>query len=144
MSICMMAVQYVWHESTKPSWRHFPCYWPSNYKGPMRWSLIFSLMLAWTICGTNNRIVGDLRRHEAQVTHPRSMPWPFQLTALTGELWGVFRELFEEKWPRYVERALYTQILCSDWITCATDLAPFIFQYGQIWKKTYQGSVHTI
>ena len=27
--------------------------------------------------------------------------------ALTGELWGVYRELYEEKWPRYIESALY-------------------------------------
>ena len=27
--------------------------------------------------------------------------------ALTGELWDVFRELYKEKWPRYIESALY-------------------------------------
>ena len=26
---------------------------------------------------------------------------------LIGELWGIFRVLFEEKWPRYIESALY-------------------------------------
>ena len=24
-----------------------------------------------------------------------------------GEIWGVFRELYKEKWPRYIESALY-------------------------------------
>ena len=28
--------------------------------------------------------------------------------ALTGEIWGVFRELYQEKSPRYIESALYT------------------------------------
>ena len=27
--------------------------------------------------------------------------------ALMGELWGVFCELHEEKWPRYTESALH-------------------------------------
>ena len=27
--------------------------------------------------------------------------------ALTGELWGVFRENFKEKLPRYIESAQY-------------------------------------
>ena len=30
-----------------------------------------------------------------------------QYVALTDELWGNFRELFEENWPRYIESALY-------------------------------------
>ena len=32
----------------------------------------------------------------------------FPNLALTGELWGVFRELYEEKWHRYIERARYS------------------------------------
>ena len=24
-----------------------------------------------------------------------------------GELWGVYRHLYDEKWPRYIESALY-------------------------------------
>ena len=31
--------------------------------------------------------------------------------ALTGELWGVFHEIFKEKWPRYIESALYKDII---------------------------------
>ena len=31
--------------------------------------------------------------------------------ALTGELWGVFREWFKEKWPRYIESALYRVVI---------------------------------
>ena len=27
--------------------------------------------------------------------------------ALPGELWGVYPELYKEKWPRYIESALY-------------------------------------
>ena len=38
---------------------------------------------------------------------------------LTGELWGVFRELFKEKWPRYIESALYS--ICS-WYRMVTYL----------------------
>ena len=30
--------------------------------------------------------------------------------ALTGELWGVFREFFKEKWLRYIESALYMNL----------------------------------
>ena len=26
--------------------------------------------------------------------------------AAMGEIWGIFRELYEEKWPRYIESAL--------------------------------------
>ena len=31
--------------------------------------------------------------------------------ALTGELWGVFCEDFEENWPRFNGTALYTAIM---------------------------------
>ena len=35
----------------------------------------------------------------------RNVLMPF--LAVTGKLWGVFRELYEEKWPRYIDSALY-------------------------------------
>ena len=31
-----------------------------------------------------------------------------QYLALTGEIWVVFRDIFTEKWPRYIESALYS------------------------------------
>ena len=34
--------------------------------------------------------------------------------ALSGEIWGIFRELTEEKWPRYIESALYMEVCISD------------------------------
>ena len=33
-----------------------------------------------------------------------------QYLALTDELRGVFREIFKEIWPRYIENALYIDI----------------------------------
>ena len=40
------------------------------HKGPAMWSfaLMFSLLLLWTNCWTNNRVVGDLRHHDAHFT----------------------------------------------------------------------------
>ena len=32
---------------------------------------------------------------------------------LTGEFWGVFSELCEDKWPRYIESALYSKVTCQ-------------------------------
>ena len=54
-------------------WKHFPCHWPfvrvihrslvnSPYKGQWRWSLMNSLICAWTNGWVNNRDAGDLRR----------------------------------------------------------------------------------
>ena len=38
--------------------------------------------------------------------------------ALTGALWGVFLELYEDKWPRYIESALYLCIILFVLSTC--------------------------
>ena len=40
-------------------------------------------------------------------------------SALTGELWGEFREIVNEKWPRYIESAQMTVLFrertsCND------------------------------
>ena len=32
-------------------------------------------------------------------------------SALVGELWSVFRELYNERWPQYIESALYRVVL---------------------------------
>ena len=56
------------------TWKHFPRHWPfvwgihrspvnSPHKDQWRGALMISLICAWTNGSTNNRNVGDLRRH---------------------------------------------------------------------------------
>ena len=42
--------------------------------------------------------------YKSEFEHTKDTPY----FALTGEIWGVFCEDFEENWPRYNGTALYT------------------------------------
>ena len=86
-------------------------------------------LLCATCCATAADLVvwGRYKGYAAAVTQKQNFlrlgdhwaSWPFfwslkggtKVAALckggfTGELWGVFRELFNHKWPRYIESAL--------------------------------------
>ena len=58
------------------TWKYIPRYWPfvrgihrspvdSPHEGQWRWTLMFSLMCAWTNGWANNRDASDLRRHRS-------------------------------------------------------------------------------
>ena len=66
---------------------------------------------------------------------------------LTGKLWGVFRELFEEKWPRYIEIAqyfhpsifplvcsLHSDSQCHSWLSVMHDSLSNEINMGEIDK----------
>ena len=48
---------------------------------------------------------------------------------LMGKLWGVFHELYEEKWPRYIENPLYDVSLSS---------SSLVMPYGNIDMRLVQ------
>ena len=45
------------------------------------------------------------RLNSDKTFHSRKKDTPH--LALMGELWDIFRELLEQKWPRYIESVLY-------------------------------------
>ena len=92
--IVLWNVLYLFHDDVI-EWKHFPRYWPfvreihrspvnSPQWGQWRWSLMFSLISAWTNGGANHRDIDDLRRHRAH----------YDITVM---LWNVFLNGFTWK-----------------------------------------------
>ena len=48
--------------------------------------------------------------------------------AVKGELWGIFREYFGEKWPRYNGTTMYTDVNIHE--VLAVDCIIYIWIYG--------------
>ena len=53
--------------------------------------------------------ISRLYMNSARFALTNDTPW----LALTGERWGVFRELYKEKWPWYIDSALYLVLSMS-------------------------------
>ena len=69
-------------------------------------------MDAWYIAVIYNTIVNTAQKNYNK-TSVRSIALTNDTPylALTGELWDVFREFYQEKWPRYIESALCYQLI---------------------------------
>ena len=75
-SVLQVGVLSVRNRDDVIKWKHFPPYWhfvmgihrspvDSHYKCQWRWTLMLSLIRAWTNGCANTRDAGDLRRHRA-------------------------------------------------------------------------------
>ena len=85
----------------------FPSNWPTNFHAV--WYIIYSHYIAVRY----NTILHPAQRlrmwNFSQALNSRKTPIPRP----NGRVIGVFRELFEEKWPRDIGSALYSKSACS-------------------------------
>ena len=79
------------------------------------WNVVFTWVFFITLCHKQSNVVisrSNLSRY--YIRHCDDSDWDFRITkgtpylALTGKLWSVCLEDFEENWPRYNGTALYT------------------------------------
>ena len=70
----MHSICFIWSDASLHNGRREDDRWNLliPYKRLMIRSVDVPLILAWTSCSTNNRVVGDLKRHDAHVT---SLSW---------------------------------------------------------------------
>ena len=103
-------------------WRHKPQWFPGHDDVMM----CTHLLHFWPLCGEYDRLSiyrGYIWYDSAYITsitmvtlrsdlYSRKTP---HTSPLRGELWGVFRELYEEKSPRYIDRERTVHRLPQEW-----------------------------
>ena len=105
-----------WTLVTPPGWNETKCYRLAIYRGYIQHDCSHSPIMT----------VAKLRSNFA-LTHDN----PY--LALTGELWGVFRELFKEKWPQYIESTI--------WWVWASFVPSVNWTGDNEWKRDACGSI---